>query len=145
MDITTALAAKTEAKPWGSYLPDTEAREKAAQYWTDLHVQNGNPLYAVPGVFASLWTSDTAMSTLLTLSGEGAASVGVRLGREILFGSNFRFAPFGNRTGHSLGELPHYHRRGIDAVTGPTKAGQGIGRHRPWESKSTDKSFWDHF
>jgi RHS repeat-associated protein len=32
----------------------------------------------------------------------------------------------------------HYHRRGL-------KPGQGIGRHRPWEKKATDKSFWDRF
>lgn len=32
----------------------------------------------------------------------------------------------------------HYHRRGV----GP---GQGIGRHRPWEKKATDKSILDRF
>ena len=32
----------------------------------------------------------------------------------------------------------HYHRRG-------TAPGQGIGRHRPWQKKATDKSFWDRF
>ena len=59
-------------------------------------------------------------------------------GREISFGKNFRIAPFGNRTGHSIGRWPHYHRRG-------TQPGQGIGRHRPFERKSPDKSFWDRF
>jgi hypothetical protein len=28
---------------------------------------------------------------------------------------------------------------------GQSVEGQGIGRHRPWETKSTDKSFWDRF
>lgn len=54
------------------------------------------------------------------------------LGREIEIGTNFRFAPFGNRTGNPLGELPHYHRRITDG-TGKTVPGGGIGRHRPWE------------
>jgi hypothetical protein len=80
--------------------------------------------------------------------GGGAAKLAKGLyaaGREITFGSNLRVAPFGNRTGNALGELPHYHRRGMDAVTNATKPGQGIGRHRPWETKSTDKSVWDRF
>jgi RHS repeat-associated protein len=132
-------------RTWGSYLPGTEAGDSAAQHWADLHVKTGNPLYAVPGVFASLWTPDTAVATTTTLLSGGAGSVGVRFGREVTFGSNVRVAPFGNRTGHSLGELPHYHRRGLDSVTGNTTPGQGIGRHRPWETKSTDKSFWDRF
>lgn len=59
--------------------------------------------------------------------------------------AGMRFAPFGNRTGNSLGRLPHYHRRTVDPVSGETIPGQGIGRHRPWETKSTDKSFWDRW
>ena len=61
-----------------------------------------------------------------------------------LGGKDFRVAPFGNRTGHKYGELPHYHRRGTDS-SGNTIPGQGIGRHRPWERKSTDKRFQDRF
>jgi hypothetical protein len=67
-----------------------------------------------------------------------------RAGREMQFGNDFRVAPFGNRTGNPLGELPHYHRRGLDP-TGNTIPGQGIGRHRPWETKSTDTSFWNRW
>jgi RHS repeat-associated protein len=52
-------------------------------------------------------------------------------GREIKIGKNWRFAPFGNRRG-GIGRFPHYHRRG----EGP---GQGIGRHRPWETKPGDE------
>ncbi|MGL4745930.1 MAG: RHS repeat-associated core domain-containing protein, partial [Dermatophilaceae bacterium] len=65
-------------------------------------------------------------------------------GREYKFGPNFRIAPFGNRTGHPTGRYPHYHRRVVDD-TGETLPGQGIGRHRPWDKKSTDTSFWDRF
>lgn len=70
---------------------------------------------------------------------------GFKLGRELSIGKNFRIAPFGNRTGHPTGRLPHYHRRGIDRKTGETKPGQGIGRHRPLDTRSTDKSFLDRF
>lgn len=80
------------------------------------------------------------------LGGVGSGvSAGISLGREFAFGRNFRIAPFGNRTGHPLGELPHYHRRAVDSLSGRTVDGQGIGRHRPWEVKSTDSSFWDRF
>jgi len=65
-------------------------------------------------------------------------------GLEFTFGKNLRIAPLGNRTGNPLGEPLHYHRRGV-APSGETIPGQGIGRHRPWETKSTDKSFWDRF
>lgn len=56
----------------------------------------------------------------------------------------FRLAPFGNRTGHPTGRWPHYHRRGVDK-SGKTKPGQSVKRHRPWDTKSTDKSFLDRF
>jgi RHS repeat-associated protein len=65
-------------------------------------------------------------------------------GAEIVFGRT-RIAPFGNRTGNRLGELPHYHRRGVDPATGETIPGQSPSRHRPWETKSPDTSFWDRF
>ena len=68
----------------------------------------------------------------------------VRSGKEIKIGNNFRIAPFGNGTGHPIGKFPHYHRRGLDA-NGVTKPGQGIGRHRPWETKVSDKSWRDRF
>ncbi|SFL83811.1 hypothetical protein [Nitrosomonas communis] len=68
---------------------------------------------------------------------------GYQLGWELSIGKNFRVAPFGNRTGHSIGRFPHYHRRGVDSVTGQTRPGQGIGRHRPWDT--TDNSFGDRF
>jgi hypothetical protein len=73
-----------------------------------------------------------------------ALSGSIITGRELSFGKNFRIAPFGNRTGHPTGSWPHFHRRGVDA-NGITKPGQGIGRHRPWDTKSPDTSFWDRW
>jgi len=49
-----------------------------------------------------------------------------RRGPELRIGKNFRLAPWGNRTGHKYGALPHYHRR-------YPGSGGGIGRHRPYE------------
>jgi len=75
----------------------------------------------------------------------GGAGSAWKAGRDIRIGQNLLIAPFGNRTGHHLARWPHYHRRGIDPVTGLTRPGQGIGRHRPWETKGTDTSFWKRF
>jgi len=129
--------------PWGLLWGD-EAGQAALKYWINKQLSTGNALYYAPAFFAALWTPETSEKTVETLS----LCIGgswFNSGREIVFSKNFRLAPFGNRTGNTLGELPHYHRRGIDPVTGNTRPGQGIGRHRPWETKSTDKSFWDRF
>lgn len=45
--------------------------ESAAQYWADKQVKTGNPLYAIPGALASLWTPSTS-DTTATLLGTGA-------------------------------------------------------------------------
>ena len=42
--------------------------DAAAQYWADKQVSTGNPLYAIPGMLASLWTPSTSDSTALTLA-----------------------------------------------------------------------------
>lgn len=68
----------------------------------------------------------------------------VARGGELKFGPNFRIAPFGNRTGDPLGRWPHYHRR-KPLIEGVSEKGQGLGRHRPWETKEPDSSFWDRF
>lgn len=68
-------------------------------------------------------------------------------GAEIKVSDDFRIAPTGNRTGPTgpiEGKVPHYHRR-VVGPNGDTVPGQGIGRHRPWETKSVDKSFLDRF
>jgi RHS repeat-associated protein len=49
--------------------------DSAAQYWADRHMETGNPLYAVPGVFAALWTPNTSDKTAATLAGGYAARV----------------------------------------------------------------------
>ncbi len=68
----------------------------------------------------------------------GAFTTSWKRGWEISFGRNWRIAPWGNRTNNPYGKWPHYHRRG-------SEPGQGIGRHRPWERKSPDKSWMDRF
>lgn len=70
-----------------------------------------------------------------------------RAGREITIGNKgTRIAPLGNRTGHPTGRFPHYHRTRPDpSRPGHSLPGQGIGRHRPWDTKPSDTSFWDRF
>jgi RHS repeat-associated protein len=80
------------------------------------------------------------------LVGGGLVGKGFVRGREITRGKGFRLAPFGNRTGHPHGELPHYHR----SVPNPRKPGQSmpgqsVKRHRPWDESPVDQSFWDRF
>jgi RHS repeat-associated protein len=43
--------------------------EAAAMYWAQKQIETGNPLYAIPGLFASLWTPSTSDSTFWTLLG----------------------------------------------------------------------------
>jgi hypothetical protein len=77
-----------------------------------------------------------------TLAGDVYTIYGTGTGREYKLDRNHRVAPFGNRTGNPYGELSHYHRRVTDS-TGATTLGQGIGRHRPWDTRSPDTSFWN--
>jgi len=73
------------------------------------------------------------------------------VGWELKVSNNLRIAFLGNRTGYDkkgnilMRELPHYHRRGAVQGNVESEPGQGIGRHRPWEVKETDTSFWDRF
>jgi hypothetical protein len=78
------------------------------------------------------------------VAGVAVTTRGYATGAELSIGRNFRIAPWGNRTGHPTGRYPHYHRRGTDA-NGNTLPGQGIGRHRPWDKKSTDTCGCDRF
>lgn len=104
-----------------------------------------NTTSAVPGAGLGVLALRGSLGRAAANSGP---SIGARVkawtGREYKFGPNFRIAPFGNRTGHSTGRYPHYHRRVVDDA-GETLPGQGIGRHRPWDKKSTDTSFGDRF
>jgi RHS repeat-associated protein len=136
----------------GLEMPVTELTIRAAQVQVaaDLLTEKSlaatdRPEWIQPLVPVAKWQYEhrgaiAATTGLLSVAGGRWAQSGA----EIKIGGNFRVAPFGNRTNNKLGELPHYHRRvvGSDGVTLP---GQGIGRHRPWEKKSTDKRFWDRF
>lgn len=77
--------------------------------------------------------------TVGLVAGVAVTSRGYATGAELKIGSNLRIAPWGNRTGHPIGRYPHYHRRGGPDANGNTPPGQGIGRHRPWEKKPSDK------
>ncbi|MBK8466832.1 MAG: RHS repeat-associated core domain-containing protein [Chloracidobacterium sp.] len=78
----------------------------------------------------------------------GKAGKWVRYGDEVPVGPNFRGAPFGNRKG-GIGQFPHYHRQGPKYTKGKRKGesmpGQGMGRHRPFESHPSDNWFFDRF
>lgn len=74
----------------------------------------------------------------------GGATTAFMYGTEFVIGG-LRLAPFGNRNGGLNNQLPHYHRRVVNPVTKETIPGQGVGRHRPWDTKSTDKTFCDRF
>lgn len=73
-----------------------------------------------------------------------SAVSGWRSGRELSIGNNFRIALGNKNATNTVAKRPHYHRRVTDG-NGNTIDGQGIGRHRPWERKSTDTRFWDRF
>ena len=47
--------------------------DSAAQFWANKMVQTGNPLYMIPGLFASLWTPCTSDDTFAVLSAGNAA------------------------------------------------------------------------
>jgi hypothetical protein len=84
------------------------------------------------------------------MPGARLGSVHARIGYEIPTsktpGMIERIAPFGNRKNDPIGRFPHYHRRVPDhSRPGNSVEGQGIHRHRPFESRPTDNSFWDRF
>jgi hypothetical protein len=94
-----------------------------------------------------VWSEGTLLLTMTVEDTTNVASglFGLhRLGREYLFGRNFRVAPFGNRTGHLIGRRPHCHRCGSGPHhPGQRLLGQGTGRHRPWEASAHDTSWLD--
>lgn len=111
-----------------------------------------NPNYAPP--FDISLEQAIAIPPLVGMAGALAPEVAAaavrayrfaREGYELKPAPNWRIAPFGNRTGDRLGKWPHYHRSkpGADGKSPP---GQGIGRHRPWQSsKKHDESWRDRF
>lgn len=136
------LSQKEMKETEGAFLPLAILGGAAIGMWT----QHGFS-YATTGRPASV--RDVAVAGGLGAIPGGIGAAGkiasfAKHGREIQIGKNFRIAPFGNRTGHPIGRFPHYHRRVMDK-SGETLPGQGIGRHRPWESKSTDTSWKNRF
>lgn len=90
------------------------------------------------------------LETALGVAGGELLGAWFRAGKEFLWfkvpGWIERIAPFGNRTGHPTGRFPHYHRRVPDpSKPGQSLEGQSIKRHRPWDTKDSDRSFWDRF
>ncbi|MCX5893268.1 MAG: hypothetical protein NTW80_09935, partial [Deltaproteobacteria bacterium] len=53
----------------GAFL-GTRFGEEAAEYWAQKQLATGNWGYAIPGVFASLWTPETWFDTATTLGGQ---------------------------------------------------------------------------
>ena len=106
-------------------------------------VSRENAWMAVPAL-APAAAIAAVVSVPLAVAGAVNAARFIAEGREFKLGPNLRIAPFGNRTGHASGRYPHYHRRGAP-IDGKTPPGQGIGRHRPWETKATDMGFLDRF
>ena len=89
------------------------------------------------------WQECFSLGELAWATALGGAFGGI--GREWAVG-NGRIAPFGNRVGNPNGTLPHYHRGVANpANPGQNLPGQGMGRHRPWDSRPSDTSFWDRF
>ena len=64
-------AALAGGRGWGGkYLPFTTRKgQEAAQYWADKAVREDSKVAMVMGTFASLWTPETAGSTVATLVG----------------------------------------------------------------------------
>lgn len=153
-------------RTWGSYLPGTEAGDRAATYWADRVVSSEwheDPAARAGLFFSVLWTDDTAASTALTLGTGGLSSLGMRLTRSgwLRFGKHDKTGGISIGLGRSnaridIGRLPnqgkaaerlptwsrgrvvpHYHRRGAG----------GISRHRPWqETPGVPKwKFWERF
>ena len=81
--VPVSAAGAPGKRTLGSYLPFTRAGHEAAQYWADRLVRAGgrirdDPVAATGLLFASLWTPETAVDTLLTtlvILGPGAVAV----------------------------------------------------------------------
>jgi RHS repeat-associated protein len=123
---------------WGNF--------KSGTYWGTGYGQNSVNYYAsvitdpgssttqvmgayAGGALASLWTPETYLATYFAFLNVA----GYATGYEFRVGKNWRFAPWGNRTGDPTGKLPHYHHRWPAGPDGQTPPGGGIGWHRPWQ------------
>jgi len=68
----------SQIDPSGLLVGD-QAGQYAAEYYASQYVRSGNPLWVVPGLFASLWTPQTSERTLEALFMAGMANVGQRI------------------------------------------------------------------
>jgi RHS repeat-associated protein len=90
------------------------------------------------------WTY-TAGSVLPDVVGVFTGGSAIRRGPELVI-RGVRVAPLGNATRHPTGRFPHYHRRVPNPRRpGESMPGQGIGRHRPWDRRSSDRRWRDRF
>jgi hypothetical protein len=143
-----------EAAALGALLAVPAALAEAGVLWAGA-VSAGYGLLGAAGTSVSIYQAyaeyqagnyltSAFHATAGVLSQVGAGSYMRQTKEPQFFG--VRVAPYGNNTGNKYGQWPHYHR----AVKNPnnpseTLPGQGIGRHRPWESKSPDKGIGDRF
>ncbi len=89
----------------GAVLPGTKWGDEAALYYATKQIQTGNPLWAIPGVFASLWTPTTAFDTLVTIGPE-AILTGVKTSVNVANKlSNSRFGFFAGRNSRSAANI----------------------------------------
>ena len=95
---------------------------------------------------AAVIVEGAALGAFASGAGQVLGQLIVR-GPEYWIGPNLRVAPFGNkRYNPGSWRVPHYHRsRPNPMKPGDSLPGQGIKRHRPWESKQKDTTFWDRF
>lgn len=87
---------------------------------------------AMAGVFSDGRNPAEVIGDSLAGGAAGQVMGWVATGKEFKVNNNLRIAPFGNRTGHPIGERPHYHHRIYDP-NGRVIDGQGLKQHRPWE------------
>ncbi|MEM9101596.1 MAG: RHS repeat-associated core domain-containing protein [Pseudomonadota bacterium] len=115
-------------RTWSSYLPGTEAGDRAAQYWADIAVNSDHPLASlahVPGVFAALWTEETAINTAFTLSTAGLGTIpsfGSNLGSKLFLSETFgitslRFANSVTGTAGTLNVTGNFFKVGWSGVS----------------------------
>jgi RHS repeat-associated protein len=81
MDVVIAVSVSgaISSAARNVYEVTTQMGDSAAETYADLQAETGNPLLAVPGALASLWTPKTAPETLLVLG--SAAGLGKWSGR----------------------------------------------------------------
>jgi hypothetical protein len=111
--------------------------EFAAQYWADLAVQTGNPLYNVPGALASLWTRKTSDVTVAALS------LGYNVGLWNKYGLELVFWRYPNAGGGGINILQqgermigfdwHRFKSAGELVFRPHIDIPGIVKHWPWK------------